>query len=391
MEGNAYEQERARRIAQNKAKLEALGVAQAVDDIKSSMAAERDAARKQRAARKAAKDAARASARAAPRRSSRVEGQPAPNYNENAMILALADGMVADKRDRRLLKENVSIEEYGLEHLQALGDHEQEWELFVDGYDAQGNRIYDKVNGQTCHQCRQKTLGKRTSCSQCQSLQGVFCGDCLFMRYGENVEEATANPNWVCPPCRDLCNCSFHRSRRGWAPTGTLYRRAAAEGYKSVAHYLVLNNLAPEAKPAALALAPPELRAELEKEIKEAEASTSGTSGDAGDAATEAEAGAASEQASAAEATAEPASSSEAPQAAAAEAGLLAPEAEPDSPEAPAAGKTRGRATRGRGLAATGHIRKASTVALVSRKAASKATPAPAPRRGLRSAAAANA
>lgn len=43
-------------------------------------------------------------------------------------------------------------------------------ELFVDGYDALGNRIYDKVEGQTCHQCRQKTMGKRTSCSKCQSL-----------------------------------------------------------------------------------------------------------------------------------------------------------------------------------------------------------------------------
>ena len=40
----------------------------------------------------------------------------------------------------------------------------------MDGYDAQGNRVYDKVEGQTCHQCRQKTMGKRTSCSQCQSL-----------------------------------------------------------------------------------------------------------------------------------------------------------------------------------------------------------------------------
>ena len=34
---------------------------------------------------------------------------------------------------------------------------------------------------------------------------------------------------WVCPPCRGLCNCSFHRIRAGWAPTGTLYRRAIAE------------------------------------------------------------------------------------------------------------------------------------------------------------------
>lgn len=43
-------------------------------------------------------------------------------------------------------------------------------ELFKDGYDAQGNRIYDKVSGMTCHQCRQKTLGLHTSCSECQTL-----------------------------------------------------------------------------------------------------------------------------------------------------------------------------------------------------------------------------
>jgi Zinc-finger domain of monoamine-oxidase A repressor R1 len=43
--------------------------------------------------------------------------------------------------------------------------------LFQDGYDKDGNRIYDRVEGQTCHQCRQKTLGLRTSCSGCQSLQ----------------------------------------------------------------------------------------------------------------------------------------------------------------------------------------------------------------------------
>ena len=61
--------------------------------------------------------------------------------------------------------------------------------------------------------------------------QGVFCGDCLFMRYGENILEvqASAQP-WVCPPCRGLCNCSFHRIRNGWLPTGTLYRRALREG-----------------------------------------------------------------------------------------------------------------------------------------------------------------
>lgn len=53
-------------------------------------------------------------------------------------------------------------------------------ELFVDGYDAAGNRIYDKVSGQTCHQCRQKTLGKRTCCAGCESLTvRVHCANML--------------------------------------------------------------------------------------------------------------------------------------------------------------------------------------------------------------------
>lgn len=41
----------------------------------------------------------------------------------------------------------------------------------MDGTDASGKRVYDKVNGMTCHQCRQKTLGKHTTCTCCNSLQ----------------------------------------------------------------------------------------------------------------------------------------------------------------------------------------------------------------------------
>lgn len=43
--------------------------------------------------------------------------------------------------------------------------------LFVDGYDQNGKRMYDPVKGKTCHQCRQKTLGKHTHCSKCHRLQ----------------------------------------------------------------------------------------------------------------------------------------------------------------------------------------------------------------------------
>ncbi|BDA49120.1 probable cell division cycle-associated 7-like protein at N-terminal half [Coccomyxa sp. Obi] len=186
------------------------------------------------------------------RKSSRLEGRPALNYNENA--LDLVDRPERKQRSTLLDRHVISQEEiYTEEHVKLLGEYKEPWELFKDGYDAQGNRIYDKISGMTCHQCRQKTLGLHTSCSECQTLHGVFCGDCLFMRYGENILEVQAMGAWVCPPCRGLCNCSFHRIRAGWAPTGTLYRRAIAEGYKSVAHYLVLTKLATAAEEGAAA------------------------------------------------------------------------------------------------------------------------------------------
>lgn len=44
-------------------------------------------------------------------------------------------------------------------------------------------------------------------------------------RYGENVIEANQNPNWICPVCREICNCSLCRQAKGWPPTGSLYRK----------------------------------------------------------------------------------------------------------------------------------------------------------------------
>ncbi|KAG9144510.1 hypothetical protein Leryth_010730 [Lithospermum erythrorhizon] len=130
-------------------------------------------------------------------------------------------------------------EVYTEEHEKLLGSTEKSWTLFVDGYGKDGKRIYDQVNGKSCHQCRQKTLGHHTRCSQCNMGQGQFCGDCLYIRYGEHVLEAKQNPNWICPVCRGICNCSLCRHAKGWPPTGSLYRKISALGYKSVAHYLV--------------------------------------------------------------------------------------------------------------------------------------------------------
>ena len=142
--------------------------------------------------------------------------------------------------------------------------------LFVDGYDASGARIYDAQRGATCHQCRQKTVCKHTSCGGCGELRGQFCGDCLWMRYGENVDEAVAAGDaWRCPPCRDLCNCSFCRQKKGWPPTGTMYRRAIREGFESVAHYLVLGADAPGTGTEEEAAEKKEEKEEVKEEEKE--------------------------------------------------------------------------------------------------------------------------
>lgn len=168
------------------------------------------------------------------RRSSRLENSTPVTYNERDNVKAKKS-----KGERLLICEGPRVEVYTEEHEKLLGNTERSWTCFVDGYAKDGKRIYDPFKGKTCHQCRQKTLGHRTQCSVCDMVQGQFCGDCLFMRYGEHVLEALENPEWVCPVCRGICNCSLCRNHKGWVPTGPIYRRIAKLGYKSVAHYLI--------------------------------------------------------------------------------------------------------------------------------------------------------
>ncbi|KAK9795505.1 hypothetical protein WJX73_000367 [Symbiochloris irregularis] len=239
---NAYELAREARIADNKRRMEELGLLKLAQDFRATCATAK--ARPDRKPREPRQARVPSDLRLPARRSGRNAGVAAPNYNENALDCVRETTTRATLADRHVVSQK---EEYTPEDIAKLGAYEKEWALFVDGYDADGNRVYDKVAGETCHQCRQKTLGRHTACSQCHSLRGVFCGDCLFMRYGENIEEAMAEESkdsWVCPVCRDLCNCSFHRIRKGWAPTGTMYRQALKQGFKSVAHYLVLTKQA---------------------------------------------------------------------------------------------------------------------------------------------------
>lgn len=57
-------------------------------------------------------------------------------------------------------------------------------------------KIYCKINGTCCHQCRQKTLDMKTICrsGECIGIRGQFCGPCLRVRYGESVIEALKDP-----------------------------------------------------------------------------------------------------------------------------------------------------------------------------------------------------
>ena len=52
------------------------------------------------------------------------------------------------------IREGSKPEIYTEEHEKLLGDCKTAWTLLVDGYGEDGKRIYDNVNGETCHQCR---------------------------------------------------------------------------------------------------------------------------------------------------------------------------------------------------------------------------------------------
>ncbi|XP_068171834.1 cell division cycle-associated protein 7-like [Antennarius striatus] len=114
---------------------------------------------------------------------------------------------------------------------------QEELELVADNMT---DKVYNVVTGSTCHQCRQKTVDTKTCCrsQDCRGIQGQFCGPCLRNRYGEDVRKALLDPDWWCPPCRGICNCSFCRQRDGRCPTGVLFPLAQYHGFSDVHSYL---------------------------------------------------------------------------------------------------------------------------------------------------------
>lgn len=101
-------------------------------------------------------------------------------------------------------------------------------------------KVYNRATGSTCHQCRQKTIDTKTNCrnAECTGVRGQFCGPCLRNRYGEEVRDALLDPEWLCPPCRGICNCSFCRAREGRCATGVLVYLAKYHGFDNVHSYL---------------------------------------------------------------------------------------------------------------------------------------------------------
>ncbi|KAI4314917.1 hypothetical protein L6164_027778 [Bauhinia variegata] len=227
-----YEQSREQRIRENREKLEKLGIVDLSLKLKSQIHNRRT--RIDSTSCKTPPRSQSVQLSGPLRRSSRLQNVTPVSYCE---VPLKKDGSL--ENTKIVIEAGAKPELYTEEHERLLGNTEKSWTLFVDGYGNDGKRIYDSVKGKTCHQCRQKTLGYRTQCSKCNLVQGQFCGDCLYMRYGEHVLEALENPNWICPACRGICNCSLCRQGKGWAPTGPLYKKISSLGYKSVAHYLI--------------------------------------------------------------------------------------------------------------------------------------------------------
>ncbi len=158
-------------------------------------------------------------------------------------------------------------ESYSAEHVTRL-------EMFKPMNDyrrARANKLCSKDHPQpcpygckTCHFCRQRTTETKTVCSMCDGVnnfyggpaRGYWCGSCLWLRIGENIDEVRGRTDWICPGCRDLCNCSganCMRIKRGWFPTNQLSHEAKDQGFRSVAHYLVHTHVSAAAAAAPIA------------------------------------------------------------------------------------------------------------------------------------------
>ncbi|XP_058214065.1 uncharacterized protein LOC131325685 isoform X2 [Rhododendron vialii] len=169
---SGYEQFRDQRIKENMERLQKLGILDLSRNLKPEP--------KKRLKKDPSQKKPSSTSSDPPRRSSRLQTVERVVYVEKR---------TPKKKARESEEIEIHIEEgskpeiYTEEDMKLLGDSKTAWTLMVDGYGEDGERIYDPFYGKSCHQCRQKTLGHRTSCSTCTSVQGQFCGDCLYTSF----------------------------------------------------------------------------------------------------------------------------------------------------------------------------------------------------------------
>ncbi|KAL4422435.1 hypothetical protein ABPG75_008632 [Micractinium tetrahymenae] len=251
---NEYERARAERIAANNAKMMSLGLSDAARQLQATAEASQPA-RPKAAPRKRKLYEIEVEVR----RCRRLQGEM-PEYNEEAL---------ADKAlgiDRLDLICRPRRRRVGIEPTQLCAIRERRIKE-VDGEEAevprgpidsglgvriQGGRVYDSKYGVTCHWCRQKTLEEHVTCTHpdCgggRRLPVSFCKLCLKNRHGEDIAQAEASGQWVCPRCRGscgegcttCCNCGPCRKAAGLAPTHQIINLARAAGFDNVHDYLV--------------------------------------------------------------------------------------------------------------------------------------------------------
>ncbi|KAH9298448.1 hypothetical protein KI387_030130 [Taxus chinensis] len=218
---NAYESLRLERIAQNQARMAALGVQQCAGELKSYF----------KVTKSPSSSSARKAVAATPiRRSQRLKDKSpsmsfAPGSGKMVLFEAEDDEKSLATTSRRSSARNkigearpanAPIPMCSPAELQLSPD------LLARRCDSKSRgSIYDPILGLCCHFCRQKKLcgeegcercGDRdgtkaclgkTDCSVCHSSMGVFCRACLKIRYGEDIEEVKQNKNWMCPHCSE--------------------------------------------------------------------------------------------------------------------------------------------------------------------------------------------
>ncbi|KAK3002808.1 hypothetical protein RJ639_019374 [Escallonia herrerae] len=172
--GSGYEKFREERIRENLERMQKLGIL----DLSLNFKSVRPTRKHATCSRKTSQRLSPSPSSGPVRRSSRLQNGTPVSYTE--VHLGKKDRSLEDEDE--LLREGLRPELYTEKHERLLGDTNMSWTLFVDGYGKDGKRIYDPIIGKTCHQCRQKTLGHRTNCCECNMVQGQFCGDCLYMR-----------------------------------------------------------------------------------------------------------------------------------------------------------------------------------------------------------------